>query len=245
MATTNPIRSRYLDMPLFPEHRLLFVHIPKNAGRSIEQALLGDAGTPDDGRRSLLNRFATALARETSSDFARKHLIGTLDVTLASQHLTYVEMELLGLLPTEGDLRPFAVVRNPYDRILSSVMHFSGPEWPHEEDEKARKHAFAAQLERWLDRPIRDHNERAHRRTQLAYLRDQTGAQIVETVIRFENLVEDFASLMQSYGLGDIALPFRGNAGRSRDYKDYYDAASRKRVEDAFGEDIDAFEYSF
>ena len=232
-------------MPLFRNYRLLFVHIPKNAGRSIEAALLNDAGSPDDGRRSLLNRAATFMARETASRFAREHLIGTLDFALASQHLTYVEMEMLGLLPESSDFRSFAIVRNPYDRALSSVMHFSDDTWVHEGDGRARKRAFEKRLAEWLERPIADHNQRAHRRSQIAYLRDQSGSQAVEKILRFETIGDDFSAFMRDLGHGEVSLTVRGHAGRKRDYRDYYDAASRSLVEQAFGEDIDAFEYSF
>ena len=45
---------------------VLFVHIPKNAGRSIETALLGGLGSPDGGRRNFVNRAAPWLARRTA-----------------------------------------------------------------------------------------------------------------------------------------------------------------------------------
>ena len=143
-------------------------HIPKNAGRSIEEALLGEDGSPDGGRRSWLNRVATFVSRETASPFARKYLIGTLDVALASQHLTYVEMQLLGLLP-ETPLRSFAVVRNPFDRALSSMIHFDRGAWVDEPDTTRRQDEFERVLGRWLDRDLSDHNERAHRRPQVDF----------------------------------------------------------------------------
>lgn len=233
------------EMPIFQSYRLLFVHIPKNAGRSVEAALLGETGTPDGGRRSLLNRAATFLARETASRFPRDHLIGTLDVSLAAQHLTYVEMEMLGLLPDEAGFRSFATVRNPYDRALSSVMHFREGSWVQEMDERQRMRGFEEQLAQWLEQPIADHNQRAHRRSQVAYLRNQEGLQAVETILRFEMIDQDFKAFMRDLGISGVTLPIRGHGGRTRDYRDYFDPASRRRVELAFGEDIDAFEYSF
>lgn len=232
-------------MPIFPDHNLLFVHIPKNAGRSVEAALLGDRGTPDDGRRSGPNRAAKLLLTETASSFAREHLIGTIDVSLASQHLTYVEMEMLGLLPDGDEFHSFAIVRNPFDRALSSTMHFSADRWVDEADASRLAQSTAARLSQWLDRPLADHNDRAHRRTQLSYLRDSRGEIVVDSILRFENLAHDFAEFLEARGISGLQLPFRGSAGRDRSYRDYYDHHSRRLVEEAFGEDLDAFCYEF
>lgn len=232
-------------MPIFQDHKLLFIHIPKNAGRSIEAALLGGAGTPDDGRRSLLNRGATFISRRTRSRFPERYLIGTLDVALAAQHLTYVEMEMLGLLPEEDGFHSFAVLRNPFDRALSSIMHFSSDAWVQEPDPRVRQKQCAARLAHWLERPLSDHNERAHRRTQLAYLRDQHGKLAVDSLLSFETISEDFSALLEACGIKGLKLPFRGRAGRKRGYRDYFNSESRKLVEDAFGEDLDAFGYTF
>jgi hypothetical protein len=173
-------------MPFFRDRNLLFVHIPKNAGRSIEAALLGPTGSPDGGRRSWPNRLATGAQRRTAAVGVRERLIGTLDVTVAAQHLTFAEIELLGVLPA-GQLahcRRFCVCRNPFDRAVSSVFHFGGNPLDQSEFERA--------LDRWLDRPPRDHNELAHRRTQAAYVRDSRGQPAVPHVLRFERLCDDF-----------------------------------------------------
>lgn len=232
-------------MPIFSDHELLFVHIPKNAGRSIELALLDGEGSPESGRRSLVNRIATLFARSTASTFPTKHLIGTLDVALSAQHLTYAEMDLLGLIPAEERLTSFAVVRNPYDRALSSAMHFFGGDWTQESDLKTLRLNFEKALNDWLDRELKDHNDRAHRRPQIDYLRDLTGEIVVDKVLRFESLAEDFSAFMAEHSGKSLALSRRGHSGRGRTYHDFYNSASRRRVEDAFGDDIDAFNYAF
>ena len=233
-------------MPLFADLGLLFVHIPKNAGRSIEKVLLGDHGTPDGGRRSIANRAARLLLQRTRSKFAERYLIGTIDEAFAAQHLTYSEMDLLGLLPTdERSYHSFAVVRNPYDRVLSSIMHFSADAWVHEADETLRKRQFEFRLAEWLERQLDDHNKRAHRRMQIEFLRDQTGKRSVDSILRFEAISEEFTAFMEDRGRPGLALPMRGHAGRTRNYSDYFNASSRLLVEKVFGEDIETFGYSF
>ena len=226
-------------LPFFREQNLLFVHVPKNAGRSIEAALLGPTGSPDDGRRSWPNRLATGLQRCTAGPRVRERLIGTLDVTVAAQHLTYAEIEILGLLPADqlARCRRFCVCRNPFDRAVSSVFHFC-------EDPQDRTE-FERALCRWLDRTPRDHNELAHRRTQAAYARDSRGQPAVRYVLRFERLSDDFKQLMTEFGIHGVSLAWRGKSRRDTCHRDYYTSSARRAVERAFAEDLDQFGYAF
>jgi len=231
-------------MPLFPELELLFVHIPKNAGRSIEQALLRNDGNPDGGRRSILNRAAHVLTEMTSSRFSRKYLIGTLDVVTVAQHLTYTEMDLLGLLNDQqkSEFTSFTVCRNPYDRAVSSLNHFlSGKGSPHIENTSS----FERQLHEWIERDVTDHNERAHRRQQIDYILDTRGHSAVQHTLRYENVSSDFSSLMSLIKAPEIELPWRGKSVRERGYKDYINDVSRKLIEREFGEDLEYFKYRF
>lgn len=229
-------------MPFFSDLNLLFVHIPKNAGRSIEEALFGYASAPNEGRRSALNRAAHVLAVLTAPKSVRRRLLGTLDQVLVAQHLTYGEMDLLGLLPKDDPL-PFAVCRNPYDRAVSSVSHFAD----------ARTHAaiprtpdeFERALCAWLDREPADHNERAHRRSQVDYILDRRGRRAVETVLRYESLGDDFSAFMTRIGQPQITLPWHGRSTRSRHYTDYFTPAARRRVESEFADDLDVFGYTY
>ena len=232
-------------MPIFADLQLLFIHIPKNAGRSIEKALLQGCSSPDGGRRSIINRAAHSVMRLTRPRFAESHLIGTLDQVLAAQHLTYGEIDLLGLLPTEDhdtNFEVFCVCRNPFDRVVSSICHFSGAddrEWP------ADRAGFERALATWLDRPLTDHNERAHRRPQSDYILDRRGRASVRTILRYESLSDDFARFMRYRGLDNVNLPWRGRSSRSRNYRDYFTPAARKLIESAYEPDLVTFGYRF
>lgn len=231
-------------MPVFHDLRTLFIHIPKNAGRSIEEALLQGHGTPDGGRRNLGNRAATLLQRKTASSFASAHLIGTLDYAFAAQHLTYLEMSHLHLLPEDvlTEYRKFCVCRNPYDRAVSTVLHFAAEAG---EEPPATASEFESSLRAWLDRPKTDHNLIAHNRPQSDYVVDDRGRMAVETVLRFENLAEDFSQFAASIGLREDSLTWFGKATRSRRYQDYFTSDARKAVEQKYGEDLERFSYAY
>lgn len=230
-------------MPYCFEYKLLFVHIPKNAGRSIEEAIFQSPTAPHSGRRSFVNRVFHGLSKMTAPRLPSKTLIGSLDQVLAAQHLTYVEMEMLGLLPCAPDSvdSVFAVCRNPFDRVVSSINHF----WPGDQKLPTRPAEFEHALLAWLHRDVKDHNQRAHRRTQVDFILDKRGQRVADRILRFEHLVEDFSEFMREYGQPQVQLPWNGNSGRTGSYRDYFTDAARRAVETEFGEDLETFKYEF
>lgn len=86
-------------MPLFIRSKLLFIHIPKSGGTSIER-LLEQKGDP------------AGLFTATGSIFINGH---------TPQHCTYRELEDLNLVT--DDVRIFTVVRNPVERTLSEYFY--------------------------------------------------------------------------------------------------------------------------
>ena len=97
-------------MPFDRQRRLVFLHIPKTAGTSIEQAL-GLHGPWN--QENLASGFGLIqsrdlLARNLSSNFL--------------QHLTLPELEQLFPEALDG-AQVFTVVRDPWSRLLSSFRH--------------------------------------------------------------------------------------------------------------------------
>lgn len=235
-------------MPVFHDLRALFVHIPKNAGRSIEKALLGSSGTPDQGRRNLANRVATLAQRKSADRFASEFLIGTIDYSLTAQHLTYLEMEHLRIVPPEilHDYTTFCVCRNPYDRTVSTVMHFSESIASAEcNSPPASPTEFERQLSAWFDYDKQDHNLISHDRSQSDFVLNARGELAVQKILRFERLADDFSVFAEQLGLPSGALTWFGKAERSRRYQDYYTPQSRRLVEKRFGEDLELFQYQY
>lgn len=231
-------------MPVFHQHRLLFIHIPKNAGRSIEEALLKGDGTPDSGRRNLINRGATWLRRKSESRHPTEYQIGSLDYTFASQHLTYNEMSHLRLVPDQvlKSYPSFCVCRNPYDRAVSTVLHFAK-----ETNSIAPQTAaeFEHHLIAWKERPKSDHNLIAHDRSQSDYILDDRGKIAVEHILRFESLGTEYEALMERLNIPSPSLTHFGKATRAREYTHYFTPHSRRLIEEKFGEDIERFQYAF
>ena len=86
-------------MPLFIKSKILFIHIPKCGGTSIE-SLMADLGDPP------------ALFDHSGQVMINGH---------SPQHLTYGEMDQLGLCSPE--LQMFAVIRDPLERVISEYAY--------------------------------------------------------------------------------------------------------------------------
>ena len=66
-----------------------------------------------------------------------------------------------------------------------------------------------------------------------------------ETIIRFENLIQDWNSVLDKYGLpSENPLP-HFNKSKGLDYWRYYDAETRGIVTELYKEDLLSFDYRF
>jgi hypothetical protein len=217
-------------MPYSKKHNVLFIHIPKCAGKSFEVAMGMATKEEVSGYkwRSTLNRLGKLILKTTKDNKALPRLWGVHDMTFALQHLTYSEIELLNLLDNKilKDSIKVAIVRNPFDRAVSSYHHMG----------KSYKN-FLDFLTHYYTAPDRDHNTLAHKRPQIDYLRDKKGNMVIDYILRFENLEEDFEDFKLKYGISSSKIPHIGKQ-KSANYLTYYDEKSKKIVEELFQDDF-------
>lgn len=223
-------------MPYSRKHNVLFIHIPKCAGKSFEVAL-GIANEKEVTRykwRSNSNRLAKFLLGKTKDKKALSRLWGTHDLSLALQHVTYAEIELLNLLPNDTlkNSIKVAIVRNPYDRAVSSYHHMG----------KAYS-SFPEFLKSYYDSKNRDHNALAHKRPQIDFLRDKKGNLVVDNIIRFESLNNEFEFFKSKHGIVSGSIPHIGKQRENMAYKKYYCQESKALAEELFLEDFSELGY--
>lgn len=240
------IIADYYSMPYFPDLKALFLHIPKCGGKSVEAALLPPPLKANSGMRGPINLAARQFSKRTQSDVPHTYLLGTLDVVLSAQHLTYNEIEILGLLRSEAikEAHIFATVRNPYSRALSSVAHFA---------QRFAKHYWLdpaptpAQVERalefWRDLDPDDHNLRAHRRAQTDFLLDRDGRLVTDRLMRLETIAEDFLALCHDLRIEPRRLTHSGKGRVVYDFNKLFTARSRKLVTEMFERDFILLNY--
>lgn len=186
---------------------ILFIHIPKNGGKFIEDRYgvsdypCKSANLRSRSRLSKLARAIIVLDKHRQSE-AFTMLKGMLDIGLVTQHLTLMEMQLFRLAPRDiGSIKVFATVRHPYTRMLSLFGHHF-KKGRHSFDTFERFCAnFPGSASRFGDK----HNLIAHQRPQIDYVRGIDGI-ISDTIriLKLENLSEDLTMLDKDFGLDPV-----------------------------------------
>lgn len=219
--------------------RCIFVHCPKVAGQSVEQAFVDAEDLTWETRESLLLRRN----RDPAAGPPR----------LA--HLRAAEYVACGHVDqaTFDAYFKFAFVRDPYERVRSFHRYLGGPDPTSLSDFVTGRLANDLwTTKHWFVRPQAD------------FVHDDAGRLLVDFVGRFESLQADFARVASQVGLPDSRLPRRnvssgagpravrklrsiarrlGVGTPARAAHALMDAAALDVVEDLFAADFGAFAY--
>lgn len=147
----------------------------------------------------------------------------------------------------------FTVVRNPWDRLVSSYSYagMKASYWHNTRMELHPEHELVKQKPfpefcAYLEGNLRSlHHESWY--PQHHWIAQQNGNRleiVVDQVLRYENLDEDFSRLMSDLGVVDVSLPHVNKSNRGS-YRDFYDARTRQIVANVYAEDIELFGYEF
>ncbi len=83
-------------------------------------------------------------------------------------------------------------------------------------------------------------------RPQIAILRDATsGTLVIDFLLRFEHLQDDFSVLCDRLGKPRQALPHVNASQRQWRYRQYFDRETRRLAEAMFAENLANFGYEF
>lgn len=205
-------------------HRFIFVHVPKNAGISIGEALAPFGDVPPR------TPFRRALSKLPVPENPHKASFGL------HASARWAKMKL----PAEvfdGYLK-FAVIRNPYDRAVS-LYHFLTQKESHHRHATVKDMTFHRFLEHVGEKHWR------HDETQLRCVGDRSGRILLDRILRFETLDRDFAALAAELGLpGAPRLP-RSNTSEHGAHTEYLDdPKTRALLERLFAVDFEAFGYA-
>lgn len=223
-------------MPIFRDKKIIFFHITKAAGSSIEKALGLDM----------------TCVNETYNKEYLVHYFWCGGVKLEEvQHYTYNHYLRKGLIKADmaKDYFKFAIVRNPYDRCVSEWKYqtkmFKEKGWfsykrtvlPLNSFEEYVKHLFFMYKKGVL-------NNRAHDRQQYLYIFDDKGKFLLDFIGRFENLADDWIIIKDKTGL-KTDLPFENMGLERDDYRKYYNDKTRAMVEKMYAKDLALLGYCF
>lgn len=218
-------------MPVYHAHELIHIHVPKTGGTAI----------------------ARCFERLGAFEWTREFWVGSERRDgrwYEYQHLSMGELEALSSAKLAG-YASFAVVRNPYARLLSDHLWREAMAEQHAgvpircfDSFGAFLRAIPADLDsRWLEHVEgRDQpwaNFLIHVRPQYQYVYDLRGRRRVDEILRFEQLDRDLGRLLARHRLNGSGIA----APRSRDLLAHYDRELLDLVNEAYVHDFECFGY--
>jgi hypothetical protein len=197
------------------QHRCIFTHVPKTAGKAVLSAF----GLP------MLNR---------DYDGSLQHIVNPYGHERLSRYRGCPEFRYF----------KFAFVRNPWDRLVSAFFYLDAGGC-NEFDERFRATHLArygGDFAAFVG-DFGQHVGAQHFRPQTDWLCDAAGSLLPDFVGRFEAIDRDFAIVAQRLSV-PARLPAL-NGSVHRPYREHYDAVAREIVARTYRSDIEAFGYEF
>ena len=135
----------------------------------------------------------------------------------------------------------FAVVRNPWDKVVS---HYYYRVQTDQTNLGQKKIEFKDRVKlTYGEQDPTYYNKPKMFMPQMGWISDESGKMIVDYVCRFESLSSDIQQVCERLNIA-FDLPHLKSSKRGR-YQDYYDQSTKAIVEDWFAQDIKQFSYTF
>ena len=200
------------------DHQCIFTHVPKTAGKSIRYLF----GLPE------FEQDYKANGANIEHGFGHKCLLESVNEWYFHKYFK------------------FSFVRNPFDRIVSAYSYLDNGGCNAFDKQFRDEHlvpykgdfrAFVEDLSGFLA-------SSQHFRPQVVWLCDDRGKLLTDFIGRYESLERDASVVGKRFGLPCREVPFL-NASKRMPYRAYYDDSTRRRVAQAYGDDLELFSYRF
>lgn len=212
---------------IFHEYKLIFIHIPKTGGSSIEHALAGSLNIELDVTEDDKNMF---------TGWDEKEYIWR-------QHATIEEVNNL----YEGELKGYtsvAFTRNSWSRAVSDFLWLSY-ELNISDGEFVDYLTGEGKFKEALDCNNKHSSRRYdHVQPQSDFI-NINNQPAVDYIGSFENIQHDFEVLCELIGVDGVELPHHKKGEYNKEYVDYYDEQTKSLVAEKYKEDIKMFNYEF
>lgn len=211
------------------KHRYIFFHLPKNAGTSVSNKLF------EKENFLFLKKAGIYLLRAIGNKKSAYNFYFCNEkykFILFNSHSSVKEVQNIIHHQTFDNYHKFAIIRNPYDRFVSRFLYFN-------KINKNFKHKDFKKFILW---------DLKHEKVlkQKNFLTNNNGIIGVDSILRFENINQDFSILAEKLNLNykDKNLK-KLNSTSNKNYRDFYNIETKKIVEDYVKEDLNFFDYSF
>lgn len=214
------------------KNKLIFIHIPKCAGSTIERI------------------FGTYPFKWDEVDYDK--LVGwDKETNIHLQHATCQEIVDNNYIDKNiwDEYTKFTVIRNPWSRVISDY-HFMKKQWMND-----KERINNAPLKDYLNNDGRFKDVLTDK-TSLLYRGDHKTSLydylhiddklVVDHIIRFENLQSDFIEFCKKFNINintKLKMTKPGHWGSN--YKSFYDETNKNLVAEIYKKDIETFKYNF
>lgn len=205
------------SMSIVGAQNLSFLHIPRNAGESINKWLREIEGEhiQKTGAREAINTWTEVENHPTLSSFR----------TTCPTNYT------------------FTIVRNPWDRAVSLYYNFI--QVATEEQRRAAMAAMGWTTVLTFEEAINHHDINSEWNNEIHRPQSSWFDDSIDLVIKLENLEADIQPIRDLFGGATLALPRENATTRDRDYRGYYNTTTQNIIARLFAEDIDRWGYTF
>jgi len=204
-------------MPVFNQHKIIFLHIGKTGGMSIERSL----GLPEKDYRIFDQEFVYGLRKGVMTQHAR---------------LDYIDQFLS---EDQRQWFKFTTIRNPWHRMISAFYYL-------QPRHLKQFGSFRKWLENKYESLVSNSwGEGSHYTPQISYTH-KDGVQVVDEILRTETLQDDFNQMCQRQKIEAKTLT-RINRSRLREgkYLDDYDSITRDLVYEMYQDEIIHFGFRY
>jgi hypothetical protein len=217
-------------MPVSYKHKILFIHVPKCAGTSVE-FILNTGSEIEFYTEKLSLKLLSSLPINSFTDEEYR-----ICASKNKQHYTY--KELVKILPESviKDFKKIAIVRNPYDRFVSAYHYWVISNKHYKNFEEFTKNTLS------IDTFTRNWLYDGHLETQTSYLiNEQKNFNSIDNIFKFEELDICFDYLNKI--TGRVYKPHARASLNRKPYNEYYTSELKEIVYNFYKDDFINFNY--